>query len=327
MAFIRTLLGDIDPKDFGVCDSHEHLIRSGGPEVDENKDFLMDNVDAAKKEFGLWLQAGGKSMVCMDTTNCGRNVPKMMEIAEAYRGKGHLLMCTGFHKGDFYDQNCCWLMTVKDINKIVKMVCEEITVGLDTNSYNGPIVERIDAKAGLIKSGTSYATISDLEYRSLKVAALAQQETGAPISVHTQMGTMAYDGAMYLKENGADMEHTIMCHVQKNPDRYYHQRVMDTGAYICYDGPDRKKYFPDSVHVDNLKWLIDRGYQKQILLSMDAGRASYQTGYMELKGKHSLGIAYLLNNFVPELRDAGIPEDAIQDMLINNPSRAFAFKE
>lgn len=57
MAFIRTVLGDIKPEELGVCDSHEHLIRSGGEEVRENADFLMDSVDAAKREFDYWLKA------------------------------------------------------------------------------------------------------------------------------------------------------------------------------------------------------------------------------------------------------------------------------
>ena len=35
---------------------------------------------------------------------------------------------------------------------------------------------------------------------------------------------------------------------------------METGAYICYDGPDRAKYFPDSMYAENLKWLVDQGW-------------------------------------------------------------------
>ena len=29
MAFIRTIMGDITPEEFGVCDAHEHLFRAG----------------------------------------------------------------------------------------------------------------------------------------------------------------------------------------------------------------------------------------------------------------------------------------------------------
>ena len=199
--------------------------------------------------------------------------------------------------------------------------------GLDQNSYNGPIVKRVPYKAGVIKAGTGYANISDYELKTMKVAALTQKETGVPISIHTQLGTMGYEDAQYLIKQGADPEHVIICHVQKDPDRFYHKKILDTGVYICYDGPDRAKYYPDSVHVDNLKWLIEHGYQKKILLSMDAGRASYQKYHMAKSGKEANGISYLITRFTDEMREAGISDEAIQDLLINNAAKAFAFKE
>lgn len=323
--FVRTLLGDIAPEELGVCDSHEHLIRSGGEEVRADKDFLMDSVTAATKEVEYWLQAGGKSMVIMDTLGCGRNVPKMLAIAEKFRGKAHFIQSTGFHKAGFYDTRTHWLTTNKDIEKCVDMLVAEIEIGLDENSYNGPIVNRVDAKAGVLKAGASYGAIEDFELRALAAAARAQAKTGCPISVHTQLGTMGYEAAKLLERYGADLSHVVLCHVHKNPDKYYHKKLMDTGVYICYDGPDRVKYYPDSLYAENLKWLVDAGYQKQILLSMDAGRASYQRGYMEEKNKTVLGVAYLLERFVPLLKEVGVEDDAIQDMLVNNPARAWSF--
>ena len=88
MAFIRTVLGDIDPSEFGVCDSHDHMIRSGGPEVVESKDFLLDDVEASRKELERWAEAGGKSMVCMDPIGCGRNVPEIFGAGGVDAGEG-----------------------------------------------------------------------------------------------------------------------------------------------------------------------------------------------------------------------------------------------
>ena len=325
--FIRTILGDIAPEELGICDSHDHLIRSGGEEVRMDPDFLMDSAEAAVKELNYWYEAGGRAMVVMDTLGCGRNIPKMLEIAKAVEGKVHLIMTTGFHKAGFYDTNVHWTTTVKDIDQIVDMMAAEIEEGLDIHSYNGPIVERVPHKAGIIKAGTSYGQIQPFERRTLEIATKTQRRTGCPISVHTQLGTMAYETALFLKEHGANLSHVILCHVHKNPDKYYHKKIMETGAVICYDGPDRAKYFPDSMYAENLKWLVDQGFQKQILLSMDAGRASYMRGYMEQKGKDVLGIAYLLNRFVPLLREVGVKEDAIEDMLIHNPARVLSFEK
>lgn len=324
--FIRTLTGDIAPEELGVCDSHEHLIRSGGEET-RDPDFVMDSVEAAKKEVGYWLAAGGRAMVLMDSLGCGRNVPKILEVAEAYRGKANLILTTGFHKADFYDVPVHWMTTVREIDTCVDLLAAEVEEGLDIHSYNGPVVQRVDARAGIIKAGTSYGAIQAFEYKTLRAAALTQQRTGCPISVHTQLGTMAYETANLLREYGADLSHVMLCHVHKNPDKYYHKKIMETGVSICYDGPDRAKYFPDALYAENLKWLVDQGFQKQILLSMDAGRASYQRGYMEEKDRTVLGVSYLLERFVPLLREVGVPDDAINDMLVNNPARVLTFRQ
>ncbi len=326
MAFIRTVLGDIDPSEFGVCDSHEHMFRSGGPEVDHDKDFRLDDLDASIAETEDWLGAGGKSMVLMDPIGCGRNVEKTVALAEAFRGRAHFVTTTGFQKGDFYDHKVSFAAT-NSVEDLVEQMALEVNEGLDLHSYNGPIVKRVPYKAGVIKAGTGYSFISAFEQKTLTVAAKTQLRTGVPISIHTQQGTMGLEAAKFLIDQGAVPGHTVVCHSQKNPDRFYHKQILETGVYVCYDGPDRAKYFPDSVHADNLKWLIEQGFQKQLLLSMDAGRASYQKAHMAKVGKMANGISYLLERFVPTLLEAGISQEAVDDMLIYNPAKAFSFVE
>ena len=49
MKIIRTVLGDIPADQIGATDAHDHLVRSGGPEIKLDPAFLMDDVEAAKK--------------------------------------------------------------------------------------------------------------------------------------------------------------------------------------------------------------------------------------------------------------------------------------
>ena len=162
MAFIRTIMGDITPEEFGVCDAHEHLFRAGGPEVDHDKDFKLDDYEASVKEVQEWYECGGRSMVLMDPMGCGRNVPDTVRLAKHFKGKVHIVATTGFQKGDFYDHRVSFAAT-NTVEDIVEMMCLEVMEGLDQNSYNGPIVKRVPYKAGVIKAGTGYANISDLE--------------------------------------------------------------------------------------------------------------------------------------------------------------------
>lgn len=102
--FVRSVLGDIDPKELGITDCHDHLIKNYGPEAHEHPDFVMLSVPAAIKECEEFVAKGGKTIVTMDPPNVGRDVNKMLEIAEALRGKANIIMATGFHKAAFYDR-------------------------------------------------------------------------------------------------------------------------------------------------------------------------------------------------------------------------------
>lgn len=166
------------------------------------------------------------------------------------------------------------------------MVVAEITQGMDEYNYSGPVVRRSKAKAGIIKAGTGYGAIDRLELKSLEVAARASIETGAPILVHTQLGTMAYEAAKYLIDFGANPRKIQISHLNKNPDKYYYAKIIkELGVSLCFDGPDRVKYFPDTTLAENIKYLVDLGLEKHITLSLDAGRVLYQRNYGKLKGK------------------------------------------
>ena len=319
---VRTVLGDIPAEEIGVTDAHDHLIRSGGPEIKLDINFLMDDVNAGKKEFGRFIEAGGKTMVCMDPIGCGRNVPKMLEIAEEYRGKGHIMMTTGFQKGSNYDPRTSFLATVS-VEKVAEMMALEIEEGMDIHSYNGPVVERTKAKAGLIKAGTSYRLITKLEEKAIKVAALTQKMTGCPISFQTDFGTMGLEIVEILKENGADLEHTVLCHVQRNPDRRYYERLLDTGINLCFEESNKAQYRPDTEIAENMTWLIEKGYGSQRLLGVDGGRKEALASYMEPQGR-AYGLEYMLTDFVPTLEYCGASKSAIKTILEKNPARIFS---
>lgn len=325
--FVRTILGDIDPSQLGITDCHDHLIKNGGPEAHEHQDFIMLSVPAATKELKTYYAHGGRSMCVMDPPNVGRDVRKTLQIAEHLKGQVNLIMCTGFHKAAFYDKYCSWLAEVP-IADIVPMMIAEINDGMDIYNYNGPVVKRSSAKAGMIKAGTGYAAIDRLELKSLEIAARTSIATGCPILVHTQLGTMAYEAAKYMIGFGANPRKIQLSHLNKNPDRYYYEKIIsELGVSLCFDGPDRVKYYPDATLAENIKWLVDRGYSKHITLALDAGRILYQENYGVEKGKLTFGFAYLFERFLPLLQKVGVSQAHINDMLINNPREILTFDD
>lgn len=322
---VRTVLGDVVPESLGVVDCHDHLIKNYGPESKEHPDFVMLSIESAIKEVEGFVAKGGKTIVTMDPPNVGRDVEKMLQIAEKLRGCAHIIMATGFHKAAFYDKGASWLALVPIVD-IVKQIVAEIEEGMDVYNYSGPVVKRCQAKAGIIKAATGYATIDWMELKSLEIAARSAIITGAPVLVHTQLGTMAYEAAQHLIDFGLEPDRIQLSHLNKNPDRYYYEKIIkELNVNICFDGPDRVKYYPDIELAQNIKYLIDQGLQKKITLSLDAGRILYQKHYALTKRKQAFGLEYLFDRFLPLLRKIGVSEDAIQDILVNNPARILTF--
>jgi len=320
MSIVRTILGDIAPGQLGATDAHEHLIRTGGGEVAHGgEDMRLPSVEKAVEEAKSFLAAGGKTIV--DTAPCtlGRDIGKLLEVNAQV--DVHIIASTGFQEGLLYDNVVHWAARYT-VEQVAELLVADIEEGIDLHDYMGPIVRRSNARAGAIKIGTGYGVISPFEQKIIHAAALAQRETGAVINTHTREGTMALEQAQLLMSHGVPAERIMLGHVQRNPDLWYHKKIAALGCSFMYDGGYRVKYYPDSTRVELIRGMIKAGYQKQITLGCDAGKKSYQKAYGA-----GTGFDYDLTVFVPRLREEGVPEDAIEDMLVNNPARLFAIEK
>ncbi len=318
MAEIRTILGPIAPQDMGFTDAHGHLIMDRDLIIQKHPDFKLDSVDKVSQEVELFMKAGGRALVEMSPIGCGRNPRALVEIAK--RTGLHVIACTGVHKAEYYlDSHWRSFYTPEQMAQIF---IEEIELGLDCRSYNGPFIDRIDSKAGVIKIATPYHYITPADRNVIEAAALAHRETGAPIASHTEQGTMGLEQVKLLTASGVDPQHIIVGHMDRNPDFYIHREVAETGAYLLYDTPSRVKYFPETHFIDLVRRMVEAGYGKQLLWGSDLARRSYFVAY-----GGGPGLAYVPKRFVPRLRDEGFDSQAIEDLFVHNPARAFAFAE
>ena len=65
--------------------------------------------------------------------------------------------------------------------------------------------------------------------------------------------------------------------------------------------------------------LLDAGLENHILFSSDQGNVR------QFKRYYGHGWSSVLMQFVPKLRYAGVPEDTIRKILVDNPRRFLAF--
>lgn len=318
MAKVRTVLGDIAPSDLGVTNAHEHLLTRSGLILKREPDFRLDSVEHAISEVQDFQKFGGQSLVDTAPIAIGRDPDGLIAISRAT--KAHIIACTGFHKSDYY-LDSHWRFHYP-AEKIASLLAEEIEQGMDRWSYDGPFVERSSARAGVIKVATGYQNINPEARVVFEAAAIAHRFTGAPILTHTEMGTVALEQVKLLDSWGVKPTSLVLSHVDRNPDWAVHRDVAQTGAFMEYDGAGRVKYFPESTLVELIRKMFDASLGDRILLGGDTARRSYWKAY-----GGGPGLAYLLEHFVPRLRREGFGNDEIDQMLVANPARAFAFKE
>jgi len=309
MGTIQTVLGAIAPEELGVTYCHDHLyFMPPEPFASQDTDLRLDLADAAIGELKSFKMAGGSALVEMTTPEMGRDAKKLQDIS---RNAGvHVIAATGYNKGKF----CEPFIRDKSVNEIVQEEIRDLTESMDGTT----------ARAGLIKAASGLNNISDAERKLFDAAVVVHKETGAPVSTHTEKGTMALEQIEILVSGGVAPEHIIIGHSDLNMDWDYFQSVADTGVMIGFDQIGKEKYAPDAVRIDFIKRLINKGYGSQIMLSMDLARRS---NWPSFGFGYGPGLTFILWRFVPWMLQSGVSKEAVDDMLVNNPARAFAWVE
>ena len=71
--------------------------------------------------------------------------------------------------------------------------------------------------------------------------------------------------------------------------------------------------------MDDIGWISSEGYGHKVLVAHDISSKHR----LETYGGH--GYYYILGHIVPRMRARGLTEQAIDDILVNNPREALTF--
>jgi 5-phospho-D-xylono-1,4-lactonase len=313
---IRTVCGDIAPDDLGATLVHEHLLMTGGWPVRMEPDFRLDSVDAAVEEVGRFRAAGGACVVEMTPLGFGRDPDGLAAVSR--RTGVHIVACTGFHKVGYY-ADTHWLHTY-EVDDIADLLVADVEDGLDRGGLEGPLLDRSEARAGVMKIATEYQRIGPAVERIAEAVGIAHRRTGVPISTHTEQGTMGHAQLDLLERAGVPADAIIIGHIDHNPDAELLAEIASRGAYLGFDMPGRIKYAPESQTIALIADLAQRGLDHRLLFASDLARRSYWPAY-----GGGPGLDYLLTVFVPRLVRAGL--GAVADTaLVRNPRTALQLR-
>jgi phosphotriesterase-related protein len=256
------------------------------------------------QELTEFTSLGGQTLCDVTTDEIGRNPEGLVRMSR--RTGIHVVMGSGFYR-DFGYPRIVQELTSREL---ADLLVREIEVGVrDTGVRSGFI--------GEIGTGRHY--VKPAEERVFRAAALAQQQTGVVVSTHTtRWGTLALEQIAMLREFGVDPSRIIIGHLGDRVGVKHLLPIAEQGVYLEVDNIGYLDYQPERVRADNVAALVNEGFGDRVLLSEDICSLNH------LKYTGGKGYGYLLETFIPLLRQRGISDEAIDRMLITNPARAFS---
>lgn len=334
---VQTVLGPLDPAALGPTLMHEHLIwdvtpparreasTTGGPDPrDYWKLMTGDTSDArsttqrdrgmAAREVARFVEAGGGTIVEL---TIGGLVPDPEGLAEVSRESGAPIVMGCGHYVDAYQD--------PDNNeRTIESFAQEMIDQVQLGAWGTQV------RAGIIGEIGCQWPWTDLEKRVLAAAVIAQQETGAALTIHpARHEDHPWMLVEFLKELGADLSRTIIDHIDRtifDDDRLF--RLADAGVALEWDlfGQENTYYrladidMPnDGMRIRTIKRLIDRGHLGQIVISHDICEAIRLAEF----GGH--GYTHIQKKVLPHMGRRGYSEDEINAIMIDNPRRLLTF--
>ena len=297
-----TVSGPMPAAELGITAPHEHLLIDLF-RVSRISDGLVNDEEMCVEEVRIFRDAGGRTIVDVTTPDLARNPLALRRISQATGV--HVVTGCGWYRQPYYPEH----IDRVTVNAIADQIVHEIEAGVDGTGIRPGII-------GEIGSDRDY--ISAQEERVFRAAARAQRRTGLALTTHTSFSPVGLRQLDILEEEGADLRRVIVGHCDTYLVRDYHEAILRRGACVQFDSVGQAYIYPDARRVKLLVELIRQGYTSQLLLSGDVCKKSHWHAY------GGVGYDYCLRQFVPQLRDAGVADEQIHTMLVENPCRLLA---
>jgi len=180
-------------------------------------------------------------------------------------------------------------------------------------------------RAGIIKCATDQPGVTPDVERILRASAKAHRATGVPISTHThpatQVGLKQQD---VFESEGVDLTRTIIGHSGDTEDTEYLKKLCDRGSYIGMDRFGIDIYLETPKRVATIKKMCDMGYAEKMVLSHDAAcYFAWADPALRAKLVPNWHFNHIPDDVIPALKAAGVSDEQVQAMTIDNPRRIF----
>jgi phosphotriesterase-related protein len=186
---------------------------------------------------------------------------------------------------------------------------KEISTMSEEQIVQALIKQADEAPAGAFGEIGSWDEITADERKVFRAVGKAHVATNLPIFTHTGIpGKSALEQLDILEDAGVKPERVVIGHLGNLVDAnvYVHKTICRRGAFVAFD---RQGQNGDAQQVPMVMSLIEAGFVDHLMFSADASR----------------GYSKTLTVFLPKLKAAGVTDDVLHRIMVDNPRRFLAF--
>lgn len=309
MSSIMTVLGPISKEELGYCQMHEHIFVLPTPNSLKYPALEISDEEKSLQELIAYREAGGSAMLDAQPMEAGRDIAALKRLSQ--KSGVHIIATTGYHLPAFYEADH-WIRT-ENAEQLYERFYAELSCGVKCEDgetvFPGAVKSAIGAEGAVGQAEVC-----------LRAAARAAAKADVPLIMHTEKGMGAVDAVRICVEEGMKSERIAVCHVDRQAaDFAPHEAIAATGVYMEYDTIARYKYHDDESERQLIAHMIEKGYEDRLLISLDTTAARLKS----YGDPEAPGLDFLIRDFIPSLREAGLSEDTIANITVNNPANIF----
>ncbi len=322
MSTVQTARGPIDSADLGPTLMHEHIFVLT-PDVQQNypqewgaeDERIADAVGRLTEVAALGVQ----TIVDPTVVGLGRYLPRIAKVAEQV--DLNIVVATGLYTYNdvpFFFHHRGPALT-EAVGAEVPDPMVDMFVGDIRDGVAGTSIQ-----AGLLKCAIDDQGMTPGVERVMRAVALAHQETGTPITVHTHPGSQqGLAVKKVLEAEGVDLRRVVLGHSGDSTDADHLSELAEAGFVLGMDrfGINLETTF--EARADIVVEMCRRGYAEAMVLSQDA--ACYidwiDPGVMALLPQWRY--THIHEEVLPYLLEHGVTQDQVDAMLVANPRRYF----
>jgi phosphotriesterase-related protein len=315
---IRTILKDVSPDVLGNGATwfHEHLNiaftsppvqrQPGTPAPPLNLDLVVDELRASARD----------GVTCIVDAAVNRRSPQQIEELRtiATRSGVHIVIAGGYYRAPY--------PAAANIQRSEEEIAEELVQDAASQRWGA-----------FGEIGTSLEMHPD-ERKMLRAVSRAHLRTGVPIFTHNPhegCPKCPHEQIDVFESAGVNPKQLCVGHLTDNtaeqdPGWQSLRALGKRGVFLGFDTlvQDYSTYqgfsvVPDADRVKMVLAVLDAGYEDQLLFATDFSNAR------QIKANWGSGLSTILTEFVPKLRYAGVKDNTIRKIIVDNPRRFLAF--